>query len=98
VIRQEVVFISPSGNEVTSSQPDLTWQPYTPGFDFYLQLQIFTSEIIPQLVWGRNQVSADSVSYTVDQELPPGEYFWVIWAVDDFGNRTRSKPASFRVE
>jgi hypothetical protein len=98
VIREEVVFISPSGNEVTPPQPILSWQKYLPGFNFYLQLQVYTSEIIPQLVWEKNQVVADSVSYTVDQMLPVGEYFWVIWAVDDFGNRTRSKPASFKVE
>jgi hypothetical protein len=98
ILREEVNFISPSGNEVTPPQPALNWQKYLPGFNFSLLVQIFTAEIIPQLVWEKNQITAETVAYTVDQALPAGEYFWVIWAIDDFGNRTRSKPASFKVE
>jgi len=98
VLREEIVFISPSGNEVTSPQPVLTWQKYSTNFSFTLWLQVFTAEITPQLVWGKDQLESITISCTVDQPLPAGEYFWVVWASDEFGNRTRSKPASFKVE
>lgn len=98
VIREEVLFQSPSGNEITSPSPTLIWQSFTPGFDFSYSLQIYTAEITSQLVWEKEALDADLVNYIVDIVLPPNEYFWVVWAVDEFGNRARSKPASFKVE
>ena len=98
VIRDEIIFISPSGNEITGQTPTLVWQPFNPGFGFTYILEIFTSEITPQLQWSMTSVPDTASYYTVDVPLLPDEYFWVIWAVDEFGNRTRSKPASFKVE
>jgi hypothetical protein len=97
VIREEIFFKSPSGNETTSSRPTLSWQKYTPGFQHYYMLEIYTAEITPQLVWQKNNISQNLTEYTLNQDLNPGEYFWVIWAIDEFQNRIRSKPASFRV-
>ena len=98
VIRQEVMFKSPSGNEITTPSPDLVWEIFNPGFDFEYSLQIYTAELTPQLVWQKDNLNSDLINYTVDIVLPANEYFWVIWAIDIFGNRTRSKPASFKVE
>jgi hypothetical protein len=97
VIRSEILFMSPSGNDSTSSRPTLIWKNYDPGFQHTYILQIFTSEITPQLAWQTESVPQDSIQFTVDQDLSDGDYFWVIWAVDEFQNRVRSKPASFRV-
>jgi hypothetical protein len=97
VIREEILFTSPSGNDSTSSRPTLIWKNYDPGFQHSYMLEVFTAEIIPQLVWQSDEVPQDSTEFTVDQDLSAGEYFWVIWAVDEFQNRVRSKPASFRV-
>jgi hypothetical protein len=97
VIREEVIFLSPAGNDTTSATPILTWVAFQPGFTFSYQLQVFTAEITPQLVWEKAELQDSLTSYTVDSTLPSGEYYWVIWAIDEFGNRTRSKPASFVV-
>lgn len=98
VIREEVIFISPSGNETTSATPTLSWQKFNPGFSHTYSLEVFTSEITPQMVWHVESLPDSLSEYTVDVTLMPGEYFWVIWAIDEFGNRSRSKPASFKVE
>jgi len=98
IIRDEPLFYSPSGNEITSPTPTLTWERFNPGFDFSYSLQIYSAEITPQLVWEKHKLSDDQSSYTVDLMLPPDEYFWVVWVIDEFGNRARSKPASFKVE
>jgi len=98
VIREEIFFQTPSGNEITSPSPTLIWQRFTPGFNFTYSLQIYTAEIGSQLVWEKEALDADLVNYIVDIVLPANEYYWVVWAVDEFGNRTRSKPASFKVE
>jgi hypothetical protein len=98
VIRDEVIFQSPAGNEVTSPSPTLVWERFRPGFNFKYLIQIFSAEITPQLLWEKNEIGDDITQYPVDITLPPDEYFWVIWVIDEFGNRTRSKPASFTVE
>lgn len=98
VIRDEVYFLNPSGNEITGQMPTLTWEVFTPGFNFTYTLEIFTADLNPQLQWRRDQIDMSTGSFQVDTPLPPGPCFWVVWAVDDFGNRTRSKPASFTVE
>ena len=98
VIRNEVIFQTPAGNEVTSPSPTLVWERFDPGFNFTYLIQIFSAEITPQLVWEKSEIGPDITQYPVDITLPPDEYFWVIWVIDEFGNRTRSKPASFAVE
>jgi len=97
VIREEIFFQSPSGNDTSSVRPTFVWQKYTPGFQHTYMLEIYTADITPQLVWQKDNISQHVTEYTINQDLSPGEYFWVIWAIDEFRNRVRSKPASFRV-
>jgi hypothetical protein len=98
VIRDEVIFIAPSGNELTTANPKLSWEKFTPGFTHSYSVEVFTSEITPTRVWHVDSLPDSLSEYTVDSALIPGEYFWVIWAIDEFGNRSRSKPASFQVQ
>ncbi len=100
VIKQEAIPIFPLGGEMVSSMPQLRWQRFTPGFTHTYRLEVF--EIIafsdPLLTWEIEGVPPDSISFTVDSPLNAGEYFWVIWAIDEFKNRARSKPVTFVVE
>jgi hypothetical protein len=98
VIHDEVIFISPAGDTTTGSGPTLVWQRFEPGFEFHYNVEIYTNEVAPQLVWAQIGLAMDQTTLIVDSELPDGSYFWVIWAVDIFGNRTRSKPAAFNVQ
>ena len=98
VIRDMIKHIAPSGGESVGSQPVLRWEEFYPGFEFTITLQIYTSEIGSQLVWEQSGLADTTRSFQVNQVLPPNEYYWVAWAIDDFGNRSRSKPASFLVE
>jgi len=98
VIGDEVHFRAPSGNEITSPNPTLSWDKFNPGFEFTFTLEIYTAELTPLLQWRKEQIGMSISSWMVETPLPEGPYYWVIWAVDSFGNRTRSKPASFTVE
>jgi hypothetical protein len=95
VIREEILFISPAGNDTTSITPILSWYPFEPGYTIYYTVEVYTSEISPQLIWQTTQLPDTTHSVMVTPPLPPAEYFWLIWAVDEFGNRCSSKPASF---
>ena len=96
VIYEEVIFISPK-DTTTGRRPTLIWQQFDPNFDFYYDVEIYTNEVAPQLIRSYKKLAMDQTSLDVDSDLPEGNYFWVIWAIDSFGNRTRSKPAAFSV-
>jgi hypothetical protein len=97
VIHPEVVCISPSENIISGPTPELVWETFQPGFEFIYQVQIYTNEVAPLLVWEQNGLTMDRTSCIVGNALSTGNYFWVIWAIDSFGDRTRSKPATFQV-
>jgi hypothetical protein len=97
VIGEEVFFREPSGNEITGQTPTLIWDGYAAGFDFTYKVEIFTADLTPQLQWQKEQIDRSETSCVVDTALPEGPYYWVIWVIDNFGNRIRSKPASFTV-
>lgn len=94
VIQDEIEFESPAGDQQVSSTPTFTWKRFRPGFSFTFTLEIFTFE---GLIFQKNGLPAESISYTMETPLAPGEYLWVVWCVDEFQNRSRSKPASFIV-
>jgi hypothetical protein len=98
VINSDITFYSPSSNDTVSSQPIFTWKRFSAGYTFNYQIEVYTNEIDPTLVTEIDNISSDSISYACPTTLPQGEYFWVIWVIDEFQNRTRSKPASFLVK
>ena len=75
----------------------LEWRRFTPGFDFTYLLQIYTDELDEVLVW-QTETDSEKIEFLSDANLSPGDYFWVIWAIDEFENRTRSKQASFIIK
>lgn len=98
IIKSEVLFESPKDLEIVSPTPTLKWKRFKPGFTFTYAVEIYTNEINPQLVWQKDNISSEDISINVDTALPAGNYFWVIWCIDSFMNRSQSKPASFIVE
>ena len=97
VIHEEVEFTTPSGYQLVPAAPTLRWKTFNPGFKVSFGIEVYADEIPPQVVWQTSGISGDSTSFTVDRPLPEGDYFWVIWCMDEFQNRSRSKPASFTV-
>ncbi|MBK8944145.1 MAG: hypothetical protein IPM32_02640 [Ignavibacteriae bacterium] len=98
IIKEEISAISPLGKDtVDSPNPILAWNRFKPGFDFRYLIEIYTDEIAPRLIW-QSDVNFEEIQLQTNANLQSGEYFWVIWAIDEFENRTRSKPSSFIVE
>ena len=98
IIKEEIGIKSPSGRDtVFNSNPLLEWFKFTPGFDFRYLLEIKTSEVEPVLVW-QLEINSSEIQYLTNANLSSGDYFWVIWAIDEFENRTRSKPSSFIIK
>ena len=98
IIKELVETISPANNELVSDSLALNWRRFTPGYTFSYMLRIFTNTVDPDLVWEANNISSEEIFYEVTQDIDPGEYFWVVWVIDEFGNRARSRPASFIIQ
>ena len=98
IIKQEVLPETPSNKQTVGSTPTLRWTRFLPGFNFRYMVQIYTDEVSPVLVWQKDNISKDDIQVISGATLPAGDYFWVIWSIDDFQDRCRSKPASFVVQ
>ncbi|MCX8056486.1 MAG: carboxypeptidase-like regulatory domain-containing protein [Ignavibacteria bacterium] len=98
IIKEEIILEWPVNYDSTSSKPMLIWRRFVPGFKFTYNVEIYNDEFPPSVVWSKKNLSMESTSINVDTDLPSGNYFWVLWCVDQFLNRARSRPASFRVK
>lgn len=98
IIKEEILTTSPSGRDtVFTLNPFFEWRRFTPGFEFYYLLEIYTDEIQEELVF-ETKINSSEINYQSEVNIGIGEFFWVIWAIDEFNNRTRSKPASFIIK
>jgi len=97
VINQAIDYTRPANYDTVGSKPMLEWYDYNAGFSYLQSVEIYSYEqdFSNVLVWQKTGLSPDSLSVTVDKTLPDGNYFWVIYCVDEFSNRVRSNPASF---
>jgi hypothetical protein len=98
IIHQEIQFDTPSNSQQVTGSLELAWDLFNPGFNFFYNVEIFTDEFFYQeLVWEKTHISSEYSSIMIEPDLPDGNYFWVIWCVDEYGNRSRSKPATFTI-
>lgn len=95
VINEEIELIQPINNEQVSTPFKLNWIRFIPGFNFTYRVEIFTNETPPSMVYSEGNIAQDSISHTVSSQFGGGNFFWVIWAIDEFNNQSRSKPGSF---
>jgi hypothetical protein len=90
--------------DTTGSTPLLKWSPPDVTFNYTYSLTISrTTSGIRNEVWSTTQVSSlnNEFQFPGDnggKSLESGDYVWTISIVDDFGNYSRSKEASFVVK
>jgi len=98
VILDEIEIDSPKNSAEISNPVTLQWLYFNPGFPFTYDIEIYTDDDFTQeLVWQKKGIPPDSLSASVEVTLESKEYVWMIWCVDEFNNRSRSKPGSFSV-
>lgn len=97
VIADEVEIESPNNSEEVSKTVTLKWHKFDPRFTFSYHIQIYTDDdFAPELVWEVQSIPPDTNSIVAELKVA-AEYLWEIWCVDEFNNRSRSKPAAFKV-
>jgi len=100
IIKDEVTFISPANSNTTGSNPTFIWSRFKPGYNFTYMIEVYSNPTNnpSEFIYNKDNISSDSVSFTMTNTLTTGSYYWVIWCVDEFKNRSRSKPATFVVQ
>ena len=99
VIKNAVQILYPTNDTTIAANPVLSWQRFKAGFLFHYKIEIYTNDFAnSQLVFTGNNISSDSVSYYLTAPLTSGNYYWVIWLIDQFQNRSRSLPATFTIK
>jgi hypothetical protein len=100
IILDEVSFISPANGNTTVSKPAFIWSRFKPGYNFTYKIEVYTNPTNnpSEFIYSKDNISSDSISFTMPNILTTGSYYWVIWCVDEFKNRARSKPATFVVQ
>ncbi|MEZ4703557.1 MAG: carboxypeptidase-like regulatory domain-containing protein, partial [Rhodothermales bacterium] len=79
--------------------PRFNWEPLRMPYPYTYRLDIVrVDENIQTVVQLLENIPADSVSLKIPTPLLSGEYFWTVSVVDEFGNRSRSREAGFRIQ
>jgi hypothetical protein len=95
VIKDEVSGLMPSNNTSITQQPiNFQWDKFNGGYNFTYTLEIYS----PDLVYKKENIPSDSTSYLMPQNLSQGTYYWVLWIIDKYQNRSRSKQAYFLIQ
>ncbi|MCL5035270.1 MAG: carboxypeptidase-like regulatory domain-containing protein [Bacteroidetes bacterium] len=98
IIEPEANPTYPASLDTTTGTPTFDWNPPSVSYNYTYQLQVVSLAGGTQtVVWSVSGLSSSDVSYSYPGVLPSGSYFWTAAVVDDFGNSSRSKEASFVV-
>ncbi len=98
VIKNGVSIEYPANDTTVTPTPVFVWQRYKSGFPFKYMIEVYTNDFAnSQLVFRGDNISSDSVAYHLSNPLTTKSYYWVIWVIDQFQNRCRSLPATFKV-
>ena len=95
VINEEIELISPISNEEVNTSFKLNWIRFILGFNFTYRVEIYTNETLQSLVYSKGNIEKDSISLSVNSHVGEGNFFWIIWAIDEFNNQGSSKQGSF---
>ncbi len=95
VIKDEITGLAPANDVTITQQPiNFQWNKYDSGYSFTYTLEIYTTE----LVYKKENIPSDSTSHYMTQNLPQGTYYWAIWIIDQFQNRSRSKQVTIHIQ
>ncbi len=96
IIDQTPLTQFPAGGVTLTPPIEFQWAPVSVPFTFSYTIEIYQSFInFSTLVDAIANIPPANTSYTYTNPLPAGNFFWVIYIVDEFGNRSRSKKSSF---
>ena len=100
VIDDEPEIISPRGSASVGIQPTLKWKTLQLRFSFTFKVEIYAiseDQILYPAIYTFSGISSGISEFQLGTTLPAGLYLWVVSIVDNWGDWSRSKPATFQV-
>ena len=98
IIQDAPIPIFPTALDTATASPQLFWAQPTLQFPYSYKLELFRlDQGVPSLLWSVANLSSSLSSFQYPDRLSTGLFFWTISLVDEFGNLSRSKEASFYV-
>lgn len=100
VIEETPLALDPDNLTVlTESLPTFNWAPIALQYPFTFRLDIVQiNQNVESIVQTIESIPATDTTITAATPLLAGNYFWTISVVDEFGNRSRSREAGFRIQ
>ncbi len=100
VIAEVPQTVSPdNGEAITDPSPRFVWQTPAIQFNHTFRVEVFRIDAgFPTFIAAIGNIEAGTASVTYVGRLSTGTYFWTVKIIDDFGNSSRSKEATFQVE
>lgn len=97
IIKKTPTTVFPLGHTV-SVPFTMQWNPVRLPYPFTYTVEVFVDDFIVTRIAEISAIPSDSTRIPFTMNLDPTrQYFWVLYVVDEFGNRSRSKQSPFRV-
>jgi hypothetical protein len=97
IIHETPIALSPIDLQIVTGAPTFVWTPPLVPFNHTMEVQVVRVELNVETIVETISNIPSTSSTVVGPSLPAGTYYWVVWIVDQFGNRSRSKQAGYRV-
>lgn len=100
VIDHEPVIESPRGSALVGNQPILKWNALQLPFSFTFKVEIYAiseDQILYPAIYTFSEISSEISEFKLGTKLPSSLYLWFVSIIDQWGNWSRSKPATFQV-
>ncbi len=90
--------VSPSGGVVTPNRPVLIWHSMDVNYSVSYEIELYSAPVgqPPSLIMRVSSIE-DTV-FQIPEAIPPGYYYWFVFGVDEFGNKSRSIGSLFVVQ
>jgi len=100
LIQEVPLQISPSGLETINSFPlTFAWEQVFLPYTFTYKIEIYQVNFgFFSRIREITDISSVQNTYEMATALPAGDYFWLLYVVDEFGDTSSSKEAAFRVQ
>jgi hypothetical protein len=100
IIEQTPVLISPIELQSVESVPvDFLWERVSVPYPATLKIEIFQINLgIAFKVDEVENIPINNQNFTYSESLNPGDYYWTINIVDEFGNSSSSREGTFQIK
>jgi hypothetical protein len=100
LIQEVPVQVSPTGLETINSFPlTFMWEQVFLPYTFTYKIEIYQVNFgFFSRITEITDILSNQIFYEFTNELPAGDYFWLLYVVDEFGDTSSSKEGAFRVQ